>query len=366
MPITKLYHNWKMRIQQLQPKERKTRIQYFAWMIVGILQSRSVYLSRIACKIPGEAKLLSGVKRLSRLLANSAIDVQRWYEPVATSWLSGQANSLQQIRLIVDGTKIGYAHQLLIVSLAYRKRAIPLAWTWVNHVKGHSKPEVILNLLSYVRTLLPAGRAVLLVGDTEFGAVAMLEQLEKWHWDYVLREKGRTLVCLCEQTEWHPFGSYLEKPGRKIWLGRGWLTQSNIFPTNLLICWKIGEDEPWCLATNLPDRQMALRTYSRRMWIEEMFGDLKKHGFDLECTMLHHTDKLSRLTLAVVLLYVWSISIGAQKIKNGLRNLVDRNDRRDLSVFQIGLRSIDRQLTNDQKCPVILSLYSLSTKLSGV
>jgi hypothetical protein len=48
MPITKLYHNWKMRIRQLQPKERKTRIQYFAWMIVGILQSRSVYLSKIA------------------------------------------------------------------------------------------------------------------------------------------------------------------------------------------------------------------------------------------------------------------------------------------------------------------------------
>ncbi len=120
------------------------------------------------------------------MLANSAIDIQRWYEPVATNWLSGQANNLQQIRLIVDGTKIGYAHQLLIVNLAYRKHATPLAWTWVNHVKGHSKPEVILNLLSYVRTLLPAGRAVLLVGDTEFGAVAMLEQLEKWHWDYVL------------------------------------------------------------------------------------------------------------------------------------------------------------------------------------
>jgi len=157
----------------------------------------------------------------------------------------------------------------------------------------------------------------------------------------------------------------LEKPGRKIWLGKGWLTQSNIFPTNLLVYWKIGEDEPWCLATNLPDLQMALKAYSQRMWIEEMFGDLKRHGFDLECTMLHYTDKLSRLTLAVVLLYVWSISTGVKIIKNGLRNLVDRNDRRDLSVFQIGLRFIDRQLTNELKCPVILSLYPCSTKLSG-
>lgn len=357
MPINKLYNTWKMRIRQLQPGERKTRIQNFAWLIIGVLQSRSVYLNRIAVKIPGEIKLLSCVQRLSRLLANPAINVHNWYEPVAKSWLMAEANSLQQIRLIVDGTKIGFAHQLLMVSLAYRKRAIPLAWAWVDHVKGHSKPEVLLSLLSYVRTLLPPGRAVLLVGDTEFGAVEVLEQVEKWRWDYVLREKGRTLVCLITKTEWKPFGSYLEKQGGKIWLGKGWLTQSKIFPTNLLICWKIGETEPWCLATNLPDLHMALQAYSRRMWIEEMFGDLKSHGFDLECTMLHHTDKLSRLTLAVVLLYVWSISVGLKSIKNGLRNMVDRNDRRDLSVFQIGLRFIDRQITNSLKCPVFLSLY---------
>ncbi len=47
---------------------------------------------------------------------------------------------------------------------------------------------------------------------------------------------------------------------------------------------------------------MTLSYYVRRMWIEEMFGDMKKHGFDLESTMLRHFLRLSRLTLAVVLL----------------------------------------------------------------
>jgi len=72
------------------------------------------------------------------------------------------------------------------------------------------------------------------------------------------------------------------------------------FQTNLLIYWKVGENEPWCLATNLPDQQMTLSAYKRRMWIEEMFGDLKRHGFDLEATLLRHARRLSRLTLAVV------------------------------------------------------------------
>jgi len=81
--------------------------------------------------------------------------------------------------------------------------------------------------------------------------------------------------------------------------------------------------------------------------IEEMFADFKKHGFDLESTMLHHFLRLSRLTLAVALLYVWLISVGARSIREGLRQLVDRVDRRDLSIFQIGLRMMDRKLAND-------------------
>lgn len=357
MPINTLYHTWNLRIRQLRPMERITRLKNLTWLIIGIHQSRSVCLSRIAGKIPGEAKLLSLVQRLSRFLANPMVHVRNWYEPIARSWLEMQAKNLQQVRLIVDGTKVGFTHQLLIVGLAYRKRTIPIAWTWVKQVRGHSTPQKQLALLAYVRSLLPGGIAVLLVGDCEFGAVEVLQQLERWRWDYVMRQKGRTHVCLFGQTAWRDFGSFVEKAGRSVWLGKGWLTQTKIFPANLLVHWKIGEGEPWCLATNLPDRQMALQAYAHRMWIEEMFGDMKSHGFDLESTMLRQAEKLSRLTLAVALLYVWSISIGTKTIRNSQREQVDRRDRRDLSIFQIGLRFIERQLINAHPCPVKLCVY---------
>ena len=109
--------------------------------------------------------------------------------------------------------------------------------------------------------------------------------------------------------------------------------------------------------TNIPDRSLALRFYKRRMWIEEMFGDMKKHGFDLESSMLHSFVRLSRLTLAVAILYVWSIAIGVRAVHQGQRHLVDRIDRRDLSIFQIGLRTIERYLTNAHFVPVLLCDY---------
>ena len=103
MPINRQYHTLFCRIQKLRPDQRITQIRNFTWLLVGIYQSRSVTLSRIAGKIPGKVKLLSTVRRLSRFLSNPAIRVRDWYEPIARQWLLAQFNHIGEIRLIFDG-----------------------------------------------------------------------------------------------------------------------------------------------------------------------------------------------------------------------------------------------------------------------
>ena len=264
MLINRQYHTWIQRIGELRPGQRVTQVRNFAWLLVGIHQSRSVTLSKIAGKIPGEAKLLSTVRRLGRFLSNPAIRVRDWYEPIARQWLAAQYRHLGEIRLIVDGTKIGSRHQLLIVCVTYRKRAIPIAWTWVPHVRGHSSAAKQLALLAYVRSLIPAEAPVFLVGDCEFGAVDVLKQLQRWQWFFVLRQKSDTGLWFSEEQGWQPFASFIHKPGQSFWLGSGYLARNHIFRVNLLVHWQRGEKEPWCLATNLPDKGMALRFYRRR------------------------------------------------------------------------------------------------------
>ena len=354
MPINHLNHTWIRQIRELHPNKRITQIRNFSWLMLGIYQSRSVYLSRIAGKIPGQSKLPSVIRRLARFLDNPAIRVRQWYEPVARQWLSAQLIKIGEIRLIVDGTKVGFAHQLLMVSLAYRRRSIPISWTWVKHVRGHSTGKKQLALLSYIRTLIPEDAKVILVGDTEFGSVKVLKQLDNWHWFYVLRQKTDTCVRLKGQSGWKSFGSFIEKAGQSCWLEQACFTRSKKYTVNLLVFWKLGEKEPWCLATNLPDKCSTLRFYKRRVWIEEMFGDMKKHGFDLETSMLRSFIRLSRLTLAVAFLYLWLVSTSTQTIHAGKRHLVDIKSRRDLSIFQIGMRSIERALINAR--PIQFSL----------
>ena len=68
MPINHQYHTWICRIRELRPGQRITQVRNFVWLLVGIQQSRSVTLSKIAGKIPGEAKLLSTVRDLPHIV----------------------------------------------------------------------------------------------------------------------------------------------------------------------------------------------------------------------------------------------------------------------------------------------------------
>jgi hypothetical protein len=92
------------------------------------------------------------------------------------------------------------------------------------------------------------------------------------------------------------------------------------------------------------------------MWIEELFGDLKKHGFDLESTRLRHVLRLSRLTLMVCWLYLWLVALGEDLWHRGWRTQVDRTDRRDLSIFRLGWDWLERQLALDDPIPPFVGL----------
>lgn len=355
MPIPELYHTFHQMLRKLRPGERITRIRNFSWLLVGLYESRSVHLAKVADKIPGQACLPSMTRRMRRLLDNPAIRARAWYEPIAKGIIQRLAD--REMRLIVDGSKVGFGHQLLLVAIAYRRRAIPLAWTWVRGSRGHSTVHKQKALLSYVHSLIPAKSSVLLVGDAEFGEVGVLKLLEEWHWQYVLRQKGRYLLRQKGLRNFQRLDSLVRRPGQIQWLEACQLTAKYAYSVNVLAYWKPGEKVPWLLATNLDCPKATRKAYRRRMWIEETFGDLKGNGFDLESTHLRHFLRLSRLTLAVVLLYVWLVAFGSRVIKSGQRYLVDRRDRRDYSIFRIGRNMVERLIRNGSKPRISIVLY---------
>lgn len=355
MSIIQTYHSMIKRMKQIVSKERIRRIRTMAWLQRGLLHSRSVHLNRIASKIPGKAKKGSVVRQFERFVANRHVRVREWYHPVAAGLWREAAHAGGTLRLIIDGSKVGNGHQLLMVSLGYRRRALPIAWTWVRCQRGHSTGHKQCALLAYVHALVPQGAEVVVIGDREFSPLQAA--LESWGWFYALRQKGHPLFRLAQDQAWRRCDTLVTHPGQRCWLTDIELTQQSAHPCNLLALWQTGEKGPWLIATNLPSALLTRRHYARRMWTEEMLGDFKGNGFDLEASRLQHFLHLSRLTLAVALLYVTLLAFGSQTIKNGLRPLVDRNERRDLSIFRIGFDMLEPLLAISLSCSIRLFPY---------
>lgn len=347
MTVIQTYHTMIEKIQHIVPTGHAYRERNLAWFMTGVFYSRTVHTSVVANKIPGMAKRASRTRRLSRFLDNGDVRVREWYRPTATRLLK-EAAKTGEIRLIVDATKVAQTHQLLMVSLAHRRRSLPIVWTWIRSAKGHSSERKQAALLKYVHDLTPANVTVIVTGDSEFTPLQAL--LEKWGWYYVLRQKGSHLFRQAVTDEWRRVDSVVNNPGEQAWLPEVELTQKHHHACNFLGYWRKGEKGPWLLATNLPSDQLTIRHYKKRAWIEGMFGDFKGNGADLEASCLRHFLRLSRLTLVVALLYVWIFAFGTAVIKRGDRHFVDRTDRMDLSVFRIGYDMLERCLIN--KLPI--------------
>ncbi|MGB7338384.1 MAG: IS4 family transposase [Phototrophicaceae bacterium] len=307
------------------------------------------------------------VKRFRRFVANDAVDTRAWYHPWAT-WLIQSAGSDSQINLVIDCSKVTNRAQLICIVIAYQRRTLPIAWDWVPHDRGHSTTEQQLALLRYVFTLIPSSYQVSLVGDSEFDNTALIEQLQGWDWDYVLRQMPRTKVLLKDEYDWRKITTLEIEMGDAFCHRHVLLTEKHALRTHLVSVWQKGEKEPWHLATNQASVDMAIFFYKRRMWIEEMFRHMKRHGFNLEASRLWQSDRLSRLMFVVAIVYVWLVTLGEYVIQNNLRAMVDRKDRQDLSIFRLGWDWLERLLALDLGIPLIFhpkfSLIPENEKLS--
>src|SRR5258708_21963727 len=296
--IPRLYSILLERVLPLVDKWCDSQVTNMVYLMMGLYKGRSVHLTRIASKVPSGARKLSTAERLRRFLSNEAIAVREVYDPVAQELLR-RAVSSGKIRLVMDSSKIGFGYQLMRVTLCYRRRTLPLVWTWIPYKKGHSQTSTQLALLREVRAWLDPSVQVVLLGDSEFGRTLLLEALDFWGWQYVLRQSGHHLVWLKGEHGWRALDSLAQPGGPMGWYPPSVLTRDSAYPTPLVILWKSTFKEPCLLATNSQCPALALRLYGRRRWIEQMVGDMKDNGFDLEATHLRAVERLNRLTLAV-------------------------------------------------------------------
>ena len=350
-----LYHKMRRHFCQWLPAERSTRIQNMALFVTGLYLSGQPHLSKIVRKWPLAGKLPSLTNRLWRFLNNPRVVVEEWYGAVAREIV--QRLPTGPITLVVDTTKVGFYHRLLSIGVAFKKRTLPLVWSIRRGRKGHTKVDEQLALFKKVAKILPQETEIWVVGDTEFQSIRLLRWIRQRNWHFVIRQQGKNKVSWSGQS-WIKINALPLRPGQTRVIGWVRLTAKHKAGWYwLLLHWEIGEEEPWYLVSDQPGQGSLLKIYRKRMWVEEMYGDMKGHGFDLESTHLKDTTRISRLVLGICIVFVWLITLGSWVVKRGFRHLLDHKSRRDKSYFRIGWDWIERCFALDLPVPIRFSPF---------
>lgn len=321
------------------------RLDVLALFISGIVGSGSTQLRQVAKKAPTTAKVESRIKQLSRWYQQEENSHAMYYLPFVEQLLAHLDNVT--VVISIDGSEVGRGCLVLMVSLIYHQRAIPLVWTVVARPKGHLSAQEHIALLTQLQNLLAAERQVILLGDGEFDSIELQRYLTQQGWHYVCRTAKDTWVC--SQEEW----SQLERwawPDLCLGLEQVQFTEQAYGPVTVVIWWDKVYQSPIFLVSNLDLPDEICYWYRKRMRIETFFSDQKSRGFALDKSHVAEPNRLARILIAACLAYLWMIYLGAFVRQHGFVSIIHRTDRCDLSLFQLGRDWLDHCL--NQALPI--------------
>jgi len=321
-------------------------------LISGIVASKKVNLPAIAGKIPSMTKVESQVKRFSRWIENENINFEFYYLPYAQQLVTNLAR--QKLVLVMDGSPVGRGCRTLMLSVVYKKRALPLAWLVSQGSKGHFSEENHITLIEQIREIIPDNAHVMFLGDGEFDGINLQAKIDNYGWKYVCRTAKDTIIT--QNSETFTFQELQVQPGGRITLLSVAITQKHYGTVQAVAWWDVKYEDPIYLVSNLSIHESIHKDpcewYSLRFCIETLFSDQKSRGFYLHKSHLSDPARLAQLMIAACLAYIWIIYLGNLSIQQGWSKIIHRTGRCDLSLFQLGLRLLDYFLNQEMEIPV--------------
>lgn len=325
-------------------EQARGHVQTLAMMVTGIVEGKQAQLSKMSTEVPHWAKDKSIERRFRRWVTNERITQEAYFDPFAKAVV--QHLSEQTLLVALDSSAVGRGCQVLMAGVIYQKRLLPLTWTVYRGEKGHAPATTHVAVMEALKTLIPEDADVIVVGDGEYDAVELLKWIqEETSWDFVMRTARDT--CVRSEGEEVQLQTWGLSRGQVLELTDVLFTRQGFGPVNVVGWWGREYSEPVYLVTSLEVAEEACHWYGRRYRIETLFSDQKSRGFHIDKSHLSHPERLARLLIATCLTYLWMIYLGVDVIQRRCTDRIDRADRRDKSLFRLGLDWLAYLLKHD-------------------
>jgi hypothetical protein len=359
MPTSRLYDSTRSALATRLPSVRASQLDTLALILVGITQSVSAQLGKIARAMPLDTTQYAKEQRLRRFLDNERITQVDHYQPLVQQALHGLKG--QKVHLLIDRVLLQDRHNILVVSIGFRRRSLPLVWKALEH-RGKSSLVDQQELLKQALGLLPERVRVTVHGDSEFRGWELFAWLRQRQCDAMLGVQGNTYVSLSADGPRQLLKDWLLDRETVVYLRDVYLTGVAYGPISVIAWWAKDAEGEWIVRgvmTNLPPTWQTYVRGSRRMWIETVFRDWQSGGFHLDRCGITDRDRVARLLLPVAIAYLWLVSLGRWVVKKGYRCLIDDGTARSwhYSLFQLGVGWKERLASYTRAIPVLLYIY---------
>ncbi len=312
-----------------------------AWMVVGLLLSRCVCLSRWLGHVEGRAeKAQSTERRFRRWLENPRIEVWPLYAGLVGRVLAECADG--RLYVALDTTVLWNLFCVVQVSLVYRGRAIPLCWSVLRHPSASVAFGDYREALDRAAELLE-GFEVVLLADRGFCHRALVRWAKGANgWHFRIRGKKDIPAFRWNGKGYGPLRLRLVA-GQVAYYHEVFLWASHE-RVHLAVGWDKGAKEPWIVVSDEPTDTETLVDYGKRFCIEEGFLDHKSNGFQWESSRLRDELALDRLCFVMAVATLVLVCQGVAVVAQGQRRAVDPHWNRGLSYARIGWNWIDHAL----------------------
>jgi hypothetical protein len=360
MSTSSLYDSTRQTLRQMLPGVRNSQLDTLALITASATQTQSAHLGKLARALPLSTTQDAKEQRIRRFLDNPRVSQASHYQPIARAALQGITT--QRVDLVLDRVLLHRRHNLLVASIGFRRRSVPLAWHSLEHV-GASGVDTQQQVLADALAQLPSGTKAAVYADSEFRSTDLFDWLRQQGHDVFLGIRGQTHIFDSKDA---PSGqSLVERMAGDcgvLSLNNVYVTEARYGPVNVYAWWsKDDEGKPLLLATmtNLSATPRTKRKGRKRMWIETGFRDWQSGGFGLDGTGIEDRGRLEQLLIPVLIAYIWLVSLGRWVVKRGYRRRIDHGAPREwrYSLFQLGVGWLEHLRSYHRLPPVLLFLY---------
>jgi len=304
----------------------------------AVVRAESSQIRKIAGMAEGQAD--SQRRRLQRFVKQEQ-DLPNFFK----NWTRSVVKAVgeRSVVLVVDESKIKAEFGLMAVAQAYESRCIPLAWRMYRANSREDYPAegqvgMIMALLQQVASGMPKGTKVCVLADRGIGtSPALMRGVMALGWHFLFRVTRQSKMVFNDGQE-VTFYNQVTQPGQRYAATGKVFKKRGRIDAHVRVVWGEHAQAPWSLVTN--DPSLSGYEYGQRMWIEELFRDLKSHGWDVENTTFTDPQRMAHLWIFLVVAYAWMLLWGAHQLAAGLTAALKRRPNgsyvRRWSLFREG------------------------------